>query len=606
VNEWLRAVKLAGRARVEALRADWTSSRTIDTVLADMHEAPRVSAAWALANDDPRWRKLVETFALTAPEAQFLALLCAAQAEPGWRRVLGYLDDDTRPADPTPAAAAALFGWPRGETPAPSGALVRWELATPHVAQWLPTTPWAADPDIVAYLFERDGWATFWPGVERAAAEHDELYPDTLRDMERAARALSHAELELVGPVGSGRRTLLRALCAALGREPLTITAAAPPVKALRTARLLNAIPVWVDAESVADGRDLSLAARTARDPRQSSLARMTFTLPELTSAQRSSLWRNLTAAVAPRAVTDWGLTPAELATAASAAPAGGAAITAVSRRRLGGVGSTLMTRVDAAYGWDDLVVADSVMEQLRELETQVRNGAAVLDDWGFRRLTPRSRGVTALFGGPSGTGKTMAAQVLARALDLDLYQVDLAEVVNKYIGETEKRLAQVFDECERGNVMVLFDEADALFGQRTRVRDAHDRFANIEIDYLLQRMESFDGLAILATNRRGDLDPGFVRRIRMIVDFLAPTVPERHRLWELAVPVHAPSGEPIANGIDRAWLAEELPLTGAEIKSVALAAAFRAHGAGELIGTEHVLAAARRELAKKGTVVRR
>ena len=179
-----------------------------------------------------------------------------------------------------------------------------------------------------------------------------------------------------------------------------------------------------------------------------------------------------------------------------------------------------------------------------------------MLDGWEFRRLFPHGRGVTALFAGPSGTGKTMAAQVLARSLDLDLYRVDLAEVVNKYIGETEKRLAAVFDECERSNVMVLFDEADALFGQRTRVRDAHDRYANIEIDYLLQRLDTFRGVAVLATNRKSDLDPAFLRRLRVIVDFVAPAPAERLRLWQLALPSRTSAGEPVTGELDHEWLA--------------------------------------------------
>jgi SpoVK/Ycf46/Vps4 family AAA+-type ATPase len=198
-----------------------------------------------------------------------------------------------------------------------------------------------------------------------------------------------------------------------------------------------------------------------------------------------------------------------------------------------------------------------------------------------------------------------MAAQVLARSLDLDLYRVDLATVVNKYIGETEKRLASVFAQCERSNVMVLFDEADALFGQRTRVSDAHDRYANIEIDYLLQRLDSFRGIAILATNRKSDLDSAFLRRLRMVVDFVAPAQSERLRLWHQALPIATSGGEPITGSLSYEWLATHLELTGAEIKSVALSAAFDARERGELIETDHVLDASRRELGKRGSVLR-
>ena len=427
-----------------------------------------------------------------------------------------------------------------------------------------------------------------------------------------AAKARRPVELELTGRPGCGRRTLLAQLCHRLGRDALVITNGDAGVRALRTARLLGATPIWI-GEATPDPRpgSLTLSVRERDHAAGASppghAVRLSFAVPELTHARRVALWRRLTktAAKPPHPVAAWTLTPAEIAAAAAARPGGQGAVTSVTRRRLGTVSSTLMTALRCPYGWEDLVVANLVRDQLRELESQVRLAGEVLDDWGFRRLTPESRGTTALFAGPSGTGKTMAASVIARSLELDLYRVDLAEVVNKYIGETEKRLAHVFDECERCNIMVLFDEADALFGQRTRVRDAHDRFANIEIDFLLQRMESFDGVAILATNRKGDLDPAFVRRLRVIVDFIAPTPAERRRLWALALPRTTEDGRPISEEIDVEWLAQSLTMTGAEIKSAALAAAFMARARDELVSAEHVLVAARRELAKRGAVLR-
>ncbi len=229
-----------------------------------------------------------------------------------------------------------------------------------------------------------------------------------------------------------------------------------------------------------------------------------------------------------------------------------------------------------------------------------------MLDDWGFSRLTPLGRGTTALLAGPSGTGKTMAAQVLARSLGLDLYRVDLAGVVSKYIGETEKHLRELFEACERAPVLLLFDEADALFGKRTQVSDAHDRYANIEIDYVLQRMEQFDGVAVLATNRKGDLDTAFIRRLRFIIDFAPPGPAERERMWRIALGgATGPAGRPLAGQLDWQALGRELDLTGAGIKSVALAAAFLAWSDGGPITERQVLAAARRELAKQGIVVR-
>jgi SpoVK/Ycf46/Vps4 family AAA+-type ATPase len=263
------------------------------------------------------------------------------------------------------------------------------------------------------------------------------------------------------------------------------------------------------------------------------------------------------------------------------------------------------MVPVSCPFTWDDLIVATPVRRALQELEDQVRLAGEVLDGWGLRALTPERRGVTALFAGPSGTGKTMAVAVLARSLELELYRVDLSQVVDKYIGETEKRLAQVLDECERSRVIVLFDEADALFGQRTRVRDAHDRYANIEIDFLLSRLDTFDGVAILATNRKGDLDQAFMRRIRLIVDFMPPARAERARLWDLALPETGLDGSPVTASVDRERLINGLELAPAEIKAVALNAAFLARAEGELVSDRHLWAAAERELAKRGKPLR-
>ena len=222
--------------------------------------------------------------------------------------------------------------------------------------------------------------------------------------------------------------------------------------------------------------------------------------------------------------------------TAARALPAGEAAVRAVLRRSILAPTPDLLAPVPLPYTWEDLVLAPHVAQHLRELEAQARLRSDVLDQWGLADLTAMGRGLTALFAGPSGCGKTMAAQVLARSLGLELYRADLAGVVNKYIGETEKHLRTIFEACQRAPVLLLFDEADALFGKRTQVRDAHDRFANIEIDYLLQCMERFDGLAVLATNRKADLDAAFFRRLRFVIDFVPPSAAERERLWRGAL----------------------------------------------------------------------
>jgi hypothetical protein len=631
---WLRWVRLAARTRVEEARSAWRGGSggvhaQIDDITADTpwpartgedagtgRDADPLAAARAAALADPAFGRLVRECGLDDRECEWLALLAAVQVDPRWERLLGYLGDDLRPGAVTPAAAALLWRWPPGTQPGPAGAAVRWRLAAPTGPQpWAAACPWGVDPDVVGYLCGTQDWWRFWGGLDLPGEpEAHCLFPELLAELRTAALALTGqgcgVELELTGPRGSGRRTLLAQLCRDLGLRPLLVTDPALGVRALRTARLLDAVPLeapeaGAEAEAGAAAVRLLLPATGPRDRSDRPPVRLTWRLPGLDRHSRLLLWSHDTDLPAPAAVRDWTMTPGEVRAAAAAVPAGPRAVTAVVRRRLGAVSSTLLNPVRCPYGWEDLVVAEPVLEQLKGIENQVRMADEVLDEWGFGRLTPGSRGTTALLAGPSGTGKTMATQVLARSLGLDLFRVDLAEVVNKYIGETEKRLARVFEECERCNVLLLFDEADALFGQRTRVRDAHDRFANIEIDYLLQRMESFDGVAVLTTNRKSDLDPAFLRRIRVVVDFLAPSPEERLRLWDSAVPAFGAGGVPVSEDVDRAWLAAELDLTGAEIKSVALSAAFLARGQGRLITTGHLLDAARRELAKRGAVLR-
>ena len=222
-------------------------------------------------------------------------------------------------------------------------------------------------------------------------------------------------------------------------------------------------------------------------------------------------------------------------------------------------------------WGWNDIVVGDDVRRQLRELASQVEHRGRVYEPWGFGTKLGRGRGITALFAGPSGTGKTMAAEILARHLRLDLQRIDLAGVVSKYIGETEKNLRRVFDAAEASGAILFFDEADALFGTRTEVRDSHDRYANLEINYLLQRMEDYAGLAILATNRRSALDGAFVRRLRFIVEFPFPGGGDRRRIWERVFPAVAE-----LDALDFGFLSR-LEISGGNIRSIAINAAFLA-----------------------------
>ncbi|HNB53952.1 MAG TPA: ATP-binding protein, partial [Anaerolineales bacterium] len=230
-----------------------------------------------------------------------------------------------------------------------------------------------------------------------------------------------------------------------------------------------------------------------------------------------------------------------------------------------------LALRIEVKATWEDIVLPENELSTLRQIADQVEQRSRVYDEWGFREKMNRGLGISALFAGESGTGKTMAAEVIANDLRLNLYRIDLSAVVSKYIGETEKNLRRLFDAAEDGGAILFFDEADALFGKRSEVKDSHDRYANIEINYLLQRMEAYCGLAILATNMKSALDHAFLRRLRFIVNFQFPTREDRIRIWQKVFPRQTP-----VDGLDYAHLSR-LNLTGGGIHNIALSAAFMA-----------------------------
>jgi hypothetical protein len=438
------------------------------------------------------------------------------------------------------------------------------------------------------------------------------LYPEALTALQNAAQT-GLLRADLLGQTGSGRQTLARQFAAASGLPLLTVDCQKlqPPlaIAAVRMARATGALLLWHNAE--ASTPDLPAAmlegVATLRAIPPDAITRPDATVIPLgkpSAARRRAVWQHFSAGPPPAILATQRLTPAEIALAAAAAPAGDTAIR-LALRRTAPPDSEILARLDCPYEWDDLVLPPDIAAQLQEFAAQVRLRWDVYENWGFARLAHLGEGIAALFAGPSGTGKTMAAQVLARALDLDLYRVDLAGVINKYIGETEKRLRDVFAFGERAGAVLFFDEADALFGSRMQVKDSHDRFANIEIDYLLQRLERFDGIAILATNRKSDIDTAFLRRLRFVVDFVPPAPPQRRAIWRKSLPATAPDGTQLLDRIDFDLLAEQLTLTGADIKAAALGAAFLARAEGSRITMRHLLAAVQRELAKRGQVMR-
>jgi predicted nucleic acid-binding protein len=328
--------------------------------------------------------------------------------------------------------------------------------------------------------------------------------------------------------------------------------------------------------------------------------------LPPLNEAERATLWRrhleDVDAVVAADAAARYQLTGGQIERAARACAARSpglaeihAGVSAVLDDRL----ATLGTRIEWRQQWSDLVLPEQSHDELVEMVARVRYKKHVLDDWGFGDKVAKGLGLAALFSGPPGTGKTMAAGLVAQELGLDLYQIDLSRMVSKYVGETEKHLAQVFDAAESGHAILLFDEADALFSKRTEVKSSVDRYANLEVNYLLQRMEAFSGITILTTNFDNAIDEAFRRRLSFRIAFALPERAERQRLWRAIIPARA-----LGAGIDWAELADRFEMSGGYIKNAALRAAYLAAADGTVIEMHHLLRAAGAEYASMGKVV--
>jgi len=449
------------------------------------------------------------------------------------------------------------------------------------------------------------------------------------------------------GPRGAGKRQVAEALAATLGCPLLyadlsrLLSSDIDFMQALhvtfREAWLQGSILYWdeLDALRTSDRADLYrllleqlaehggvaiLSGTLPWTPHKSvQIGMIEFNFPVLDVGERARCWqiclaRVGTALSAPDVDTLAGrfrMTPGEISDAVATAQnlAGSRAIGedpptillsdlfTAARAQSGHELAALTRKIERVYTWDDIVLPDDSIAQLRELCARVTHGPRVLGEWGFGRKLSQGKGTNALFAGPSGTGKTMAAEIIANELGLDLYKIDLAGIVSKYIGETEKNLDRIFAAAENANAILFFDEADALFGKRSEVRDSHDRYANIEISYLLQKMEQYEGVAILATNLRQNLDEAFVRRLAFTVHFPFPSEIDRLRIWTSIWP----GDTPLVDGLDLGFLSREFKLAGGNIKNIALGAAFFAASDGGVVTMDHLLRATRREFQKMG-----
>jgi ATPase family associated with various cellular activities (AAA) len=615
--------------------------------------------AWAAdvetQGEDVRLRTLGQRCGLEPVDEEILLAALAPDVEHRFERLYGYLHDDVtrrrasvglvlelaglHPAD---VGARERLG-PRG--PLVAGGLVEIDdLDRPFLTRALRVPDRvathllggdAADPAVAALLVDpvgvdvRDGGglmrlaagAGAGPGVaggemlteqplvyvtEQPGASGRSFAAAVLARMGRRSLVADLERMERDGPLA-----MLAATARDLVREARLrgFELVAGPVDALaergpEAVRALAELPGFV---VLVGGRDW--------DPAWSRRVPVVVEAPTPAAPERARIWRDhldgrMAIGVDLAAVTaQFRLTPEQVADAAAAAvnqaqltgaPVDADDLQRGARSRNGAALERRAGRIEPSVGWDDLVLPPTCLEGLADLALRVRHRDRVLTGWGMRPGGGRGRGVTALFAGDSGTGKTMSAEVIAGHLGLDLYVIDLATVIDKYVGETEKNLERIFGEADGVNGVLLFDEADAIFGKRSEVRDAHDRYANIEVAYLLQRMETFDGLAVLTTNLRANLDDAFTRRLDAVIDFPMPDEAQRRLLWERCLGILLP----VADDIDLDFCARQFELAGGHIRSIAITAAYLAADRDGTLTMADLMRATQREYRKLGRLL--
>ncbi len=585
---------------------------------------------------------LSQRLGLSRFEREVLLLCAAIELDTRIAGLCACVQGDPSQRYPTFALALALFDEPTWDILSPEHPLRYWRLIEINQpgAQPLTTSPIRADERILNYLkglnylddrltpllapLSMAECQTELPPSQRAAVEA------ILHHLQQAPKNQDTPVIQLLGVDSSSKQLIAQYTTSALGLYLYRLPAELLPTQAaeLETlARLwqresiLLPIALYLDAHKVesctpSEGQSPPLHRFLARSSgllfldtreRQPDLGRTTVAIDiaKPTPPEQEAAWIEIlgaeSASCAALLASQFNLSLSEIRQIACKvlAEIGDKKGSLCDRLWNACLVSTrpqfdkLAQRLDTKATWDDIVLPVEDISLLRRIADQVRQRDIVYDDWGFRRKMNRGLGISALFAGESGTGKTMAAEVLANDLHLDLYRIDLSAVVSKYIGETEKNLRRLFDAAEDSGAILFFDEADALFGKRSEVKDSHDRYANIEINYLLQRMEAYSGLAILATNMKSALDTAFMRRLRFIVNFPFPDRSDRKRMWQKVFPSDTPTC-----GLDYDRLAR-FNLTGGSIHNIALSAAFLAAKQGTPVTMSLVLDAARAEFRK-------
>ncbi|MEV0711581.1 ATP-binding protein [Nocardia aurea] len=600
------------------------ADRALSVAAANPVALPRDPSWENIRAGEQPWDWLRASYRLTEFELDVVLVALAPELDLRYERVLGYLNDDLARPWPTVDLLLRLLSADRDERVsrracfAPGAALLRHrviELVPDRHSSNLLAHGVRLDQQITDMLLCQGGLDRRLTACASLTRPEPVPLPDEL---------VRHRDgvLYFHGPPETGRRAAAAALAAYLDKPLLEFRPADASVELVPTVlreQRLHAAVLLVDldtepavaaalTEQIGGTTELTVLTGTRTWPptpgAPTDVHVVTFDAPDYRA--RREAWGRAVPGADPDALDAlaglFRLTAARIGAAAATARAQHenptrAELFAAARAHSRGGLTALAQHIEPRYGWDDLVLPTADADDLRALCLRVTHRDRVLGDWGF---TAPGRGVTALFAGPSGTGKTMAAEVIARELGIALYKIDLSTVVSKYIGETEKNLERVFTTAREANACLLFDEADALFGKRSAVRDAHDRYANLEISYLLQRMEHHDGLSILTTNLRAHLDEAFVRRLHFVVEFGLPAEEDRRRIWQRRLPVRVPRDP----DIDLDLLAREFPLPGGNIGNIVVAAAFLAAAADTSLGMEHLLTAVRAEYRKMGKVI--
>jgi ATP-dependent 26S proteasome regulatory subunit len=577
---------------------------------------------------------LCRAFSLTDFERDVLLLCVGMELDSGFAGLVAAIQGESRTANPTFSLALSLLPNAHWSALTPEAPLRRWRMIELSTGSSFSASPLSLDERVLHYLAGVPQMDARLAGLAHQVSLVPDIPASHHTIVERMLIAWSgNKELEqglviqLNAKSPGDTRAIAAQACFQAGMTLYSIEARDIPANAMERdalARLwereavLGNVILLVECDDVTHAANvISFASSisvailiSSRDPlplrRQNSLL---LDVPQANTTEQVTLWRHALGAPAENLngqiqnmVSQFNLGAEAIYAASTQALEYDTQIDdddmatrlwnicrTSSRQRL----DELAQRIEPVATWEDLVLPEAQLQTLRHIVAHVRQRAKVYDNWGFRAKSARGLGISALFTGSSGTGKTMASEVLANELNLDLYRIDLSQVVSKYIGETEKNLRRVFDVAERGGAVLLFDEADALFGKRSEVKDSHDRHANIEVSYLLQRMEEYSGLAILTTNMKKALDKAFLRRIRFFVQFPFPDMEQRTEIWRCIFPADTP-----VKGLRHEQLAQ-LNVAGGNIRNVALNAAFLAADANEPVGMTHVLQAVRDEYAK-------